>query len=132
MNEDEPDFEALYEPGLADGASMTPRMAYWLWRAAVYLADTWRESRDDPELPAEILPPIARPIAHGEWLNRFVDGFDRLAARIAAGEGEQDRLATYTGEELALHLIVDLAEAYLADGIIGTESGVRRAFGSRR
>jgi hypothetical protein len=98
---------------------MTPRMACWLWETCLYLADTWRENRDDPEPLLEFLPPIARPFAHDEWLDRFTDGFDALATRIAEGAGDQEELAACTGEEMALHLTVDLAEAHLADGIIG-------------
>lgn len=115
-----PDFAELYEPGVAKGAAMTPRMAYWLWNTCIFLADTWRGSCEDPEPLLEFLPPIARPFAHGEWLDRFTDGFDHLAAKIAIGEGDREGLAACTGEEFALHLVIDLAEAQLADGIIGT------------
>jgi hypothetical protein len=44
--------------------------------------------------------------------------FDALATRIAEGAGRQEELAACTGEEMALHL-ADLAEAHLADGVIG-------------
>src|SRR3712207_5747610 len=63
---------------------------------------------------AEFLPPMTQP-HRGEWLNRFIDDFDRLAARIVVAEGEQDSLATDIGEELALHLIIDLAETSCAN-----------------
>ncbi|MCA1706856.1 MAG: hypothetical protein LC808_27780 [Actinobacteria bacterium] len=116
-----PDFAALYEADYELGAHMTPRMACWLWQTCLYLADTWRDNRDDPEPLLEFLPPIARPFAHGEWLDRFTDGFDALATRIAEGAGDQERLAACTGDEMALHLAVDLAEAHLRDGIIGPQ-----------
>lgn len=117
-----PDFAALYEPGYSRGARMTPRMAYSLWHSSVYLADTWRDGRDDPELLVESLPPLARPLAHGEWYDRFADGFDQLADRIAAGDGDQERLASCTGEEMALHLAIDLAEALTIDGLLDLDA----------
>lgn len=85
-----PDFAALYEPDVAKGAAMSSRMAYWLWTTCIYLADTWKDSRDDP------------------------------------GDGDQERLAACTGEELALalHLVIGLAEAQLADGMIGQDHTV--------
>lgn len=122
-----PEFAELYEPGVAKGAAMTPRMAYWLWNTCVFLADTWRGSRDEPEALLGFLPPIARPFAHGEWFDQFTDCFDHLATRIGIGEGDQERLASCTGEELALHLVIDLAEAHLTDGIIGTEIDTAKA-----
>lgn len=117
----DPDFAALYETAVSKGGAMTPRMAYWLWNTGVFLADTWRDGRDDPGPLLEFLPPIARQLAHGEWYERFTNCFDALATRIASGQGDQERLAGCTGEELALHLVIDLAEAHLADGIIDTE-----------
>lgn len=116
-----PDFAALYEADYKRGAHMTPRMACWLWQTCIYLADTWRGYRDDPEPLLELLPPIARPFARGEWFDRFTDGFDALATRIGDGAGDQERLAACTGEEMALHLALDLAGAQLADGMIGPD-----------
>lgn len=117
-----PDFGALYEPGYARGARMTPRIAYSGWHSCIYLADTWRDGRDDPEPLVESLPPLARPLAHGEWYDRFADCFDHLADRIAAGGGDQERLATCTGEEMALHLAIDLAEALATDGLLDVDA----------
>lgn len=119
--EPSPEFEALYEPGYAQGARMTPRMAHALWYTCLYLADTWRGGRDDPEPFIESLPPLARPLAHDEWYDRFTRCFDDLAARIAAGHGDREKLATCTGEEMALHLAIDLAEALVEDGLFGAE-----------
>lgn len=117
-----PDFAALYEPGYSRGARMTPRMAYSLWYSCAYLADTWRDGRDDPEPLVESLPPLARPLAHGEWYDRFADCFDHLADRIGAGDGDQERLATCTGEEMALHLAIDLAEALTIDELLDLDA----------
>jgi len=125
---DVPDFEALYEADYQQGSHMTPRMACWLWETCLYLADTWRENRDDPEPLLESLPPVARPFAaNGEWLDRFTNGFDALATRIAEGAGDQEELAACTGEEMALHFAVDLAEAHLADGVIGPHDAAASA-----
>jgi hypothetical protein len=110
-----PDFEALYEPHLGHGASMTPRMAYCLWTAAEILADTWRCVFDEDLV--EALPPIARPYAHGRWLEKFIAGFDHVAERIATGHGESSCLALCTAEEMALHEIIDNAEDFLGDEI---------------
>jgi hypothetical protein len=99
-------------------------MAYWLWRTAIYLADTWRADLDDPTARLDYLPPIARPLAQGVWLERFVDCFDSVAERLAAGNLGADGLATCTGEEMALHIVIDLAEASLADDILSRTEGV--------
>lgn len=116
-SEDVPDFAQLYGRRPGATAPMTPRMAYWLWRTALYLDDVWRDARDDPESLFESLPLIARPFAHGPWLERFTEGFAALAERIGRGESGSE-MATCTGEELALHLVIDLAEAQLADGTL--------------
>lgn len=116
-------FMSPYEENHARGATMTPRVAYWLWDSCIYLADTWRDSRDRPELFHELLPPIARPHAHGAWFDRFIDCYDALAERVAAGDGDREGLATCTGEELALHIALQLAEERLADGMIGPDVG---------
>jgi len=118
-----PDFASLYEDDYALGARMTPRMAYWLWHACIYLADTWRDGSDDPGPSIQSLSPLARPLANGDWYDRFTDCFDHLAARIAAGDGAQERVASCTGEEMALPLAIDLAEAFVADGLLGPDIG---------
>ena len=122
-DEVDPDFTALYELDYTRGAPMTPRMAYWLWDVCIYLADTWRDSRGDPAVLLDQLPPLARPLARGEWFDRFTDCFEALAQKIASGEGDQERLAASTGEEMALHMVVDLAEAFVADGMLGPAVG---------
>ncbi len=82
---------------------MTPRMAYWLWNSSIYLADTWRCGRDDPGPLLDLLPPIAWPFAKGDWIGRFTDCFEQLATRIAAGDGDQERLATEVVPSLVQH-----------------------------
>lgn len=115
----EPDFTALYEPHVdGDGWRMTPRMASHLWGAATILGDEWRTCITDPELLAENLTPVARPYAQNRsWLEQFIEGFDRLAERLG-GDGDSDCLARCTAEELALHLTINTAEAYIADGVV--------------
>ena len=114
---DEPDFTVLCEPHVdGDGWQMTPRMAWYLWSAALYLADEWRSSVATTLVDA--LPPVARPYATDRaWRTQFIDGFERIADRIAKG-GEDDFLARCTAEELALHKTIDLAEAHRIDDIV--------------
>ena len=114
---DEPDFAALYEPHVdGDGWQMTPRMAWHLWSGALYLADEWRHG--DVHSLLEALPLIARPYAKDRaWRQQFIAGFERIAERLARG-GEDDVLARCTAEELALHKIIDLAEAQVLADIV--------------
>lgn len=112
-----PPFATVYGDGTAASQTMTPRMACHLWAAAIFIADTWRMTRDDPDLLHDWLPPLARPHAHGPWLDQLIDCFERLAIRLAAGDVVEESLTTCTGEELALHLTIELAEVHLADGL---------------
>lgn len=118
-----PDFAALYEPHVADGAGMTPRMACWLWQAALVAADSWRFIADR-EWIENALPTIAWPYAHGRWLHEYILGFDRIADRIAGGNGDTDLLARCTAEELALHEIIATAETYLAEEVLDIDLAV--------
>src|SRR5215207_11938 len=88
-----PDFTGLYETRFRDGGYMTPRMACVLWLAALFEADAWRWAEADDEFVPRHLPVVARPYARGRWLEEFIAGFDRLALRIADGEGDDDQLA---------------------------------------
>jgi hypothetical protein len=115
-----PDFAALNGSWLDDEGAMTPRMACWLWQATLVSADTWGFVADRKGID-ESLPPIARPFAHGRWLHEFILGFDRLADRIASGRGDTDMLARCTAEELALHEIINLAEAYVRDAVLDVD-----------
>ncbi len=90
---------------------MTPRMAYWLGSAAIFMADTRRDNAEDPEPLHEWLPPIARAAAHGQWLDRFIiDCFDAIAGKLATAEIDTGGIASCTCEEMAGHLVIDLAE----------------------
>jgi hypothetical protein len=113
---DEPDFAAIYEPHVdGDGWRMTPRMAWYLWSAALYLADEYRTS--SPDSFAKILPPVARAYAHDRaWRQQFVAGFEHLTERLGSIEDGSDVLARCTAEELALHLTINIAERPLIDG----------------
>ncbi|MEX2548446.1 MAG: hypothetical protein WD830_11780 [Chloroflexota bacterium] len=115
-----PDFAALYLAQV-DGGGLSPRLAYYLWNCAVYLADTWRDNLDDPaELLAQ-LPPVAERLADRAWLERFIDCFEAVADRLGAGEVTYPGLAKCTGEEMALHLVIELAEAFTNDGVFADD-----------
>ena len=116
-----PDFADLYRMLAPSELPMTPRMAYWLWSTAISMADTWRDNTKHPEPLHELLPPIARAVARGPWLDRFIDCFDAIAGKLATAEIDTDGIASCTGEEMALHLVIDLAEAHLADGILDVD-----------
>jgi hypothetical protein len=108
---DHPDFAQIY----GSNESITPRLARRLWTAALFCADTWRLA-DDPGVLIEDLPPVAWPHAVGAWYQRFVDSFDALADRIARGQIAEDEVTTCTGEEMALHLVIDFAEGEFDSG----------------
>ena len=121
-----PDFTGLYMARV-DVGGLSPRLAYYLWHCAAYLADTWRLELDDHpgELVAQ-LPPIVGRLTDAAWLARFVGCFDALAERFAAGDVGYPGVATCTGEEMALHLVIDLAEAFVYDGVFDDDNAVRR------
>lgn len=116
-----PDFADLYEGSFSKGGAITPRMAYWLWVSCLYFSDAWRDARDEPALLHDYFPPLARPLAHGPWLDRFIDCFERLADGIATGTADSEHFARCTGEEFALHLAIDHAETNLEDGLLGAD-----------
>lgn len=113
----EPNFTALYEPHVDGGGwQMSPRMAWHLWSAARYLADEYRTSH--PETFASLLPRIAAPyVADRTWRQRFVAGFEHIADRLAAPDGEEV-LAHCTAEEIALHLTINLAHDHWLDDMV--------------
>ena len=111
---DVPDFARLYDD---PDWPLTPSMARYLWESALMLADTHRD-RDTWNLLREELPPIARSLVDDVWMRRFVSCFDALAARLATSQFEPGELASSTGEEMALHLVIDSAEAGVNDGTI--------------
>ena len=51
-------------------------------------------------------------------MRRFVSCFDALAARLASGRFHAEQLASCTAEEMALHLVIDLAEDFVTDGTL--------------
>lgn len=111
----QPDFATIYR----DDWPITPRMAAHLWSAALFIADTHRDGTQLDMLRDE-LPPVARRLTDDAWMRRFVSSFDALAARIATGGFASEQLASCTAEEMALHLVIDLAAGFVADGILGT------------
>jgi len=113
---DAPDFAALYGEG---DSALSPRMAWRLWTTAIALADTYRDDDMWDLLRAE-LPPVAQRLADHVWMERFVSCFEALAARLAKGGFESSQLASCTGEEMALHFVIDLAESETKDGVIPT------------
>ena len=119
-NPDQPDFASAY----AGDAVLTPRLAAHLWAAAVYLADTYGEDPQS-EMLKEELPPIARRLADDAWLTRFVSCFETLAIRLGAGLATE-QLAWCTAEEMALHMVIDVAEASVDYGMVPTLRGLPR------
>lgn len=109
---DDPDFATLY----GDKGTITPRLARRLWTAALFCADTWRHAGSERPFFVEDLPPVAWPHAVGAWYEQFVDCFDVLADRIALGQIAEDEITTCTGEEMALHLVIDVAEREFDSG----------------
>lgn len=118
-----PDFAALYAPsGVDTVGTLTPRLAYRLWYAAQVLSDEWRVD-PVPEFLADDLPIIARSFAsEPAWLGRFAQCFDAIEDWLAGTR--TGSIGRCTGEELALHVVVELAEAFTADGII-TKDGMK-------
>jgi hypothetical protein len=112
---DTPDFAKLF----GTGGSLTPRMGCRLWSGALTCGDTWRLAREDPRWLIDELPPIARPWARpaSPWLDRFISCFYDLADRIAVADVAEDSLTTCTGDEMALHLVIDFAEAEFDSGM---------------
>ncbi|MDQ6727092.1 MAG: hypothetical protein M3066_13125, partial [Actinomycetota bacterium] len=111
---DSPDFARLH--GDPDSV-LSPRMASQLWTTANYFADTYADS-DVTDLLKRELPPIARLMADDVWMERFVVCFEGLAARLACGRFASSQLASCTGEEMALHLVIDSAEAGVSDDVM--------------
>ena len=107
----DPDFARLY--GDVDG-TLSPRMAFRLWTAALFLGDSYRDP-DEWDLLIDKLPPIVHRLADEVWIRRFVDCFCTVADRLGRGRADDTRLTSCTGEEMALHLVIDCAEG-LAKG----------------
>jgi hypothetical protein len=111
-DEGQPDFAMIY----GGDAPVTPRMAAHLWAAALFIADTYRDD-EQLDLLRQQLPPVARRLTDDAWMRRFVSTFDALADRLASGRFASEQLASCTAEEMALHLVIDLAEDFVADSM---------------
>ena len=107
-----PDFAVIY----GGDAPVTPRMAAHLWSGALFISDTYRDD-DQLDLLRQQLPPVARRLTDDAWMRRFVSSFDALASRLASGRFASEQLASCTAEEMALHLVIDLAEDFVSDGM---------------
>ncbi len=56
------------------------------------------------------------PTRSAPWYLRFVDCFDALSDRIALGHLADDEVTICTGEEMALHLLIDFAQGEFDSG----------------
>ena len=117
-----PDFATLYGGATSP---FSPRMASQLWTTAIYFADTYADA-DVSGLLRRELPPIARRMADDVWMERFVVCFEALATRLARGRFASSQLASCTGEEMALHLVIDSAEAGVSDDATPGRLATRR------
>ena len=109
-------FVAMY--GGAD-SPLSPRLAWSLWATAVMLADAY-EDPDTWDLLKEELPLVAQNVADGAWMARFVLSFNAIAARMTQGGRDLSQLASCTGDEMALHLVIDQAESWLSEGMLSS------------
>jgi hypothetical protein len=94
-------------------------MAWQLWEAAIMVGDIYAEEEAWDALKLD-LPPLAQPVADPVWMERFVHCFDDIAARLGDGRSDPIRLTTCTGEEMALHVVIDHAEDWSNDGVRST------------
>lgn len=110
-----PDFALRYR-GRNEG-TLSPRLAEALWVAATFLGSVYSERGSWHGLRAE-LPRIADQHADEVWLQRFAECFDAVAFRLQDADRAPHLLASCTAEELALHIVIDVAEDCVADGTI--------------
>lgn len=96
---------------------LSPRLAWGIWTTAVRLADEYQDE-DAWHLLRDELPRLAQDAADSAWMARFVLGFDAIAARLTQGRRDLSRIASCTGDEMALHLVIDEAECSLAEGLL--------------
>lgn len=82
----------------------------------------------------------------GAWLDRFIESFDSIEDRLAAGKVSPLSLTCCTGEEMAPHLVIDHSESDFQSGIdasggelerlpwswVSWSSGIRRCWRSGR
>jgi len=96
---------------------VSPRLAWSIWITALRLADA-QEDEETRELLRNELPRLARDVANSTWMARFASSFETISDRIMRGCRDLSRLASCTGEEMALHLVIDQAESSLAEGLL--------------
>jgi hypothetical protein len=121
--DDTPDasrFAELYGEPLS---ALSPRMAWNLWTTAAMLADVYADEATS-DLLEEELPPLAQPHADKTWSAQFVRCFDAIADRLATGDVAVHRLARCTGEEMALHVVIDHTESAWHDGTLSTPASL--------
>lgn len=117
---DSADFETLYELRFDElDDPLTPRMAYLLWSAAHWCASEWWGAPSAPAL-ARLLPAIARRFAlEDAWVQRFALCFVHLENWLAGYQPKD--VARCLGEQIAFHIVVDLAEACATEVIADDE-----------
>src|SRR4051794_2621802 len=120
-------FAQLYGSGFGrdeslrgDQRPITRRMAYYLWSTASVLHDQWRMFAQDFEehrdLWSDELPPVAVRWATQEWMIRFSQCFEDLAERLKTGAFTDYGIAQCTGDEVAVVLVLQLADCLVKDG----------------
>ena len=119
-----PDFETLYELRFDEfDDPLTPRMAYLLWAAARWCRHDWRGSGAAQRLAGQ-LPTVAQSLSFEDaWARRFLLCFVHLESWLAGYQPED--VARCVGEQIAFHIVVDLAEAYAQDGFDDDEKILR-------
>lgn len=130
--EPSPDFVALYPVDARGGDGLTPRLAYHLWHCSMYLADTWRDNLDRPDELLQQLPPTVQRFAGPLWLARFIECFEALAEKLAHGVHDHETVAACTAEEMALHLVIDLAGDFVQDGMFEDDQALLRLPGDAK
>ncbi len=111
-NPETPDFGVMYG---GESSLLSPRMAELLWGTALFLG----EASNDEDFLADLreqLPSVVQRLADHRWMARFSRCFEILAARLAAGYENLSHLASCTGEEMALHFVIEAAETGVSDG----------------
>lgn len=103
--DDEADFAAPYELMYRQGARMTPRMAYWLCRTCVYLADSWRDHRDDPS-------PFSTSFPHSHGRSRMASS--STASPTSAGSAAVSLTIALSSQRSAAESSSALASTHLA------------------
>jgi hypothetical protein len=96
---------------------LSPRVAWTLFVTAGTLADIYGDE-SGWDLLEEELPPLAHQHADETWMARLAQCFGAIAARLATGRVAVHQLTRCTGEEMALHIVIDHAESAIRDGML--------------